>query len=253
VKHHLLGSIGRHALAALLRGRPLLAFDFDGTLAPIVAIPDKARIAAAIATRLHRLSKRRPLAIISGRAASDVRVRLGFEPHFIVGNHGADASVDPLTLERSARALDPTRALLAVRADELRAAGVAVEDKGLSIALHYRLASDRGRAHALIRRVLSSTGPAVRTFSGKLVENVVGAEAPDKASALHALVAQCRADSAFFAGDDVNDEPVFAAAGTGWLTVRVGRDDPGSRARFFLDSQSEMPLLLDEMLRELGD
>jgi len=62
-----------------------------------------------------------------------------------------------------------------------------------------------------------------------------------------------RADCALavFVGDDVNDEPVFERAERNWLTVRVGRDDPNSRAGFFLDSEAEVAVLLDWMLAEL--
>ena len=84
-----------------------------------------------------------------------------------------------------------------------------------------------------------------------MVENVVPAEAADKAQAVHALVARAGADRAFFAGDDINDEPVFAAAPPHWLTVRIGRDDPRSRARFSLDSPAEMALALQTMIDEL--
>lgn len=50
------------------------------------------------------------------------------------------------------------------------------------------------------------------------------------------------------AGDDVNDEPVFVSAPPDWLTVRIGRDHPASRARYFLDSPAEMAMLLERML-----
>lgn len=249
---HLLGPTGRAALVALLRGRPLLAFDFDGTLAPIVATPDDARISEAIASRLRRLAVRLPLAIITGRAVADVRSRLGFEASFVVGNHGAEDETYLDATSRRVQSLDPMRAKLAARADDLCNAGVTVEDKGLSLALHYRLAPDRARAIALIRDLISDVSAALRTFPGKLVENIVLTDSADKAQAVHALVARCGADSAFFAGDDVNDEPVFDAAEADWLTVRVGRDDPRSRARFFLDSQAEMPLVLEEMILELN-
>ena len=68
---------------------------------------------------------------------------------------------------------------------------------------------------------------------------------------MRALVARSGASCALFAGDDVNDEPVFAAAPPSWLTVRVGRDDPTSRARFYLDSPSEVALLLERALANL--
>jgi hypothetical protein len=55
-----------------------------------------------------------------------------------------------------------------------------------------------------------------------------------------------------FAGDDVNDEPVFARAPTHWLTLRVGRD-AASRARFFLDSPAEMAMLLERLRNRLDE
>lgn len=48
---HLFTPAGEAALAATLQRRPLLAFDFDGTLAPIVARPDDARISQAVSAR----------------------------------------------------------------------------------------------------------------------------------------------------------------------------------------------------------
>jgi trehalose 6-phosphate phosphatase len=44
---------------------------------------------------------------------------------------------------------------------------------------------------------------------------------------------------------------VFARASPNWVTVRVGRDDPRSRAGFFLDSHAEVEALLDVMLDQL--
>ena len=81
-----------------------------------------------------------------------------------------------------------------------------------------------------------------------MVVNVTGRAAPDKAHAVRTLVSRCGASCALFAGDDVNDEPVFVAAPSDWLTVRVGRDEPASRAQYFLDSPVEMALLLERML-----
>jgi len=249
VTEHLLGPAGRAALFALLRRRPLLAFDFDGTLAPIAATPDDVRIGEAMAWKLRRLMLRFPIAIVTGRSVADVRDRLGFDPTFVVGNHGAEDGMDADAAERRARALDPVRATLATRAAELDAAGVTVEEKEQSLALHYRLAPDRARAVDLVRQLTASFGPEVHTFAGKMVENIVLAAAADKGQAVLSLVARCLADSAFFAGDDVNDEPVFDVAGERWLTVRVGRSEGHSRARFFVAGQCEMPLVLDEMIR----
>lgn len=253
MKKHLFSAAGRDALAALLRRRPLLAFDFDGTLAPIVPRPRDARIPRAVASQLARLARRLPVAIVTGRAVADLRGRLGFEPRFVVGSHGAEDAADAAAAAALTRRLDALRARIEAHRGAIDGAGVFVEDKGASIALHYRLAPDRDRARAAIDALQLTDDPQLCIFSGKMVENVVAAGAPDKAAAVRSLVERCNCDSAFFAGDDVNDEPVFAAAPPHWLTVRIGRDDPHSRARFFLDSPAEMAVALQTMIDGLDD
>ncbi|MEO8524827.1 MAG: trehalose-phosphatase [Caldimonas sp.] len=245
---HLFSLEGEAALAATMAREPLLAFDFDGTLAPIVARPGDARVPLAVARRLDRLARRLPVAIISGRRVDDVRGRLSFAPHFVIGNHGAE---DPLASGGSPKQLDPVRARLAARATELVAAGVSVEDKGYSLALHYRLARDRHRACALVDALVAELGKEAITFGGKMVMNIVAVGAHDKADAVAGLVRRCGVEAAVFLGDDVNDEPVFARAEPGWLTVKIGRDDPASRASFCIDP-TEVARLLDGMLDALA-
>ncbi len=245
---HLFTHEGEAALAAALRQRPLLAFDFDGTLAPIVARPEDARLSQAVSVRLKALAAQLPVAIVTGRAVEDVRGRLGFAPSYIVGNHGAEDPDHPVAGAEQVHELDRLRDRLHARRAELEAAGVAVEDKGASLALHYRLSRERDRARALITEVLNPRDAAWRVFGGKMVVNVASRDAPDKAAAVHALVARCGATCAVFAGDDINDEPVFESAPPAWLTIRIGCGDRRSRARYCLDSPAEVATLLERML-----
>ncbi len=240
---HLFGPGGLRVLAAFVRDDPLLAFDFDGTLAPIVSHPDRARVSKPVARELERLSLALPVAVISGRRVADVLPRLGFVPRFVVGNHGAEDPGDPASAHWPSR-FDGLRERLARAAQRLTGAGVWVEDKGHSLALHFRQAPDAAVATDRINEVLVDLDPSLRCFGGKLVVNVVCAEAPDKADSLAALMARADAHSALFVGDDVNDEVVFARHHRHWLCVRVGRDDPQSQADFFLDRSSEMRALL---------
>lgn len=249
---HLFSLEGEIALARTLQQRPLLAFDFDGTLAPIVARPNDARLSKGVSTRLARLAAQLPIAIVTGRSVDDVRGRLGFEPRFIVGNHGAEDAGDASVVHEPSEALSRLRSRLLHQLPALAAAGVTVEDKGHSLALHYRLSRTRERALQVITDLLADRDEALRVFGGKLVVNVVVQLAPDKADAVRALVYRSASSCAIFAGDDVNDEPVFASAPAGWLTIRVGRDEPRSRAQFFLDSPGEMALLLERMVRLLA-
>jgi trehalose 6-phosphate phosphatase len=243
----LFGAQGQAALAAALAHRPLLAFDFDGTLAPIVPLPDDARVAPAVAQRLQQLANTLPVAVITGRRIADVQARLGFEPRFVIGNHGAE---DPAASDGWAhvRALDVARARLAAEHDALASAGVWVEDKGASIAVHYRHAADPVGALALVMRLVGPLAPALTIVGGKMVVNLMAADAPDKAVALAALVARSGAPGAIFVGDDVNDEPVFARGEPSWLTVRVGHAPGESAAMYWVDDTSGVATLLERML-----
>jgi len=246
---------GQAALQRLAHSQPLLAFDFDGTLAPIVARPDDARVPLAISQRLAQLAERWPVAIITGRSIEDVQPRLGFQPHHLVGNHGAQTQlVTPDTPDTqdappswSRTLLDPLRATLVHQAATLHAAGVQVEDKGLSLALHYRLAHDRAQALATIDQVLQPLADGLRRFGGKCVENIIPAAAPDKGDAVMTLLRSTGATALLFVGDDLNDEAVFERAQPDWLTIRIGNDAPSSRAKYFVGSQAELAPLLQHL------
>ena len=244
---HLFSNEGQHALAAVLALKPLLAFDFDGTLAPIVARPDDVRVSTAVTHRLAQLAQWRPVAIVTGRRVADVTPRLGFEPAYIVGSHGAE---DPALANAAAHdvALASARTYLVAQTAALEDAGVTFEDKGSSMALHYRLARDREKALQCIAAAVANLGPGLHTFGGKFVVNLVAEHAPDKGDAVQRLVARSESGAALFVGDDVNDEAVFEIAPDHWLTVRIGRDSPGSRAQFFLDSHAEMAHMLQLMI-----
>ena len=90
---------GDAALAGLAEVRALYAFDFDGTLAPIVADPDAAVASARTVASLSRLSTMVPTVLLTGRGVDDLRKRIPFTPLHLVGNHGAEGL--PELLHRS--------------------------------------------------------------------------------------------------------------------------------------------------------
>lgn len=247
---HVFGPEGEAALARLLQQRALLAFDFDGTLAPIVAQPAQARLSLAVAARLAALAERVPVAVVSGRALADLRQRLGFAPTYLLGNHGAEDADAPDAAAALRLALDPLRVHLQAQQAQLAAAGVAIEDKGLSLALHHRLAHSQDLALAAIGLALGQRPAGFTVFAGKRVVNVAPQGSPDKGDALQTLVARSGAQTALFAGDDLNDEPAFRRAPPHWLTLRVGRNTD-SAARFYLDSPVEMAMLLERIRQRL--
>ena len=243
---------GEAALQRLSERRALYAFDFDGTLAPIVALPDDARTAPGVLRPLAALREFAPVAILTGRSVADLGARLGFTPDYLIGNHGAEGLPQSQGGDAANRAAcDRWRAQLhdAIAAQGLDS-GIFIEDKTYSLSVHYRLARDRDAAEQAISAVLAALDPPPRLIGGKCVFNLLPDGAPDKGQALAALVAAERCDAAFYIGDDETDETVFYGAPDNWLTVRVGYSD-ASGARFFLHHQGEVAACVQRLVKLL--
>jgi trehalose 6-phosphate phosphatase len=244
---NLLGDEGRAALAAWSTVSTLFAFDFDGTLAPIVTMPDRARMSAPIHAALDALARSAPVAVISGRALEDLDARLPDSVRWRLGNHGNEG------LPGREAALDTARLHCRAWAQTLASRvppGVVIENKGASLSLHYRLAPDRAAAHAAVLARARALEPAARLMEGKCVLNVLPQGALSKREGLMALLAQSGCTHAVFVGDDVTDEDVFVDAPASWLTVRVGVDRD-SAARWFVSAQIDVLRLL-RALHEQG-
>ncbi|MFI7277679.1 trehalose-phosphatase [Streptomyces sp. NPDC049879] len=212
---------GRAGLAALLDrpDRALLAFDFDGTLAPIVPDPEQARAHPDAVPALARIAARvAVVAIITGRPA-DVAVRLGgFDGHpelsglTVLGAYGAErweAATGEL------RTPPPPPGIAAVR-EELTSwaerTGSYVEDKGIALAVHTRRAPDPEGAFATLKdplaRLADEHGLALEP--GRMVLEL-RPPGMDKGTALTDLARASGAESVLYAGDDLGDLPAFEA------------------------------------------
>jgi trehalose 6-phosphate phosphatase len=244
---HALSREGIARIDAILARKPLLAFDIDGTLAPIVSQPGAARLPEPIQRCLEVLASRSDVAIVTGRASEDARSMLAFTPRYVVGNHGAEGV--PAWSGRSSVFVEIVRdwhdALRACAA--LAEAGVMIEDKRYSLSLHYRQAPDWDAARLAIRDCIDRLDPAPKLIDGKAVMNLLAPGAPNKGDALQALITGIPASSAVYVGDDDTDEHVFELMLPDVLTIRVGRDD-ASRAALFLHDQGEVLPLLRHMV-----
>jgi trehalose 6-phosphate phosphatase len=225
----------RSTLLALASERSVLAFDFDGTLAPIVPRRHVAVMAPSTARLFAQLCERFPVAIISGRSRADLVGRLGHaRVRHLIGNHGAEStrrSKPSSSLERARQRLATTLA---------RFPGVELEDKRFSLSVHVRHSTC---AHAVVETEVRRAARGLRVVMGKDVMNLLPREAPDKGDALLAVCRHERASAALFIGDDVTDEDAFALADPSLVTVRVGRSAT-SRARYFIDDQRGVDGLL---------
>jgi trehalose 6-phosphate phosphatase len=215
---------GRAGLAALLAdpAGAVLAFDFDGTLAPIVSDPEQAFAhpgAAAALARLAPLVGR--LAVVTGRPAlSAVRLggfdrQPGLERLVVLGHYGAehwDGDSRKLTAPQehpgvAAVRLELPALLAALEVPE----GTAIEDKERSLAVHTRRAAEPDAVLERLRGPLA----ALAAEHGLVVEPgrmVVELRPPgvDKGMALGGLLADRAARSVLYAGDDLGDLAAFA-------------------------------------------
>lgn len=232
----------RRVLAEFAASNVLLAFDFDGTLAPIVPIPERARMRAVTARALKELTRRYPCVVISGRARADVLERVGrIGALEVIGNHG----IEPWESSRAIR--DEVRRWQPVLRKRLSGVpGVNVEDKAFSVSIHYRAAPDKKTARAAILETVAALGD-VRVIGGAQVVNVLPTEAPHKGIALLSELERRGCERAIYVGDDDTDEDVFALDEPArLLTIRVG-PRRRSAAAYSIPSQTEV----DELLRVL--
>jgi trehalose 6-phosphate phosphatase len=234
----LLGSV---ELERLARKDVLLAFDFDGTLAPIVDDPARAALRPTTRHLLAQAAQLYPCAVISGRAERQVRELLaGVTVWYAVGNWCLD---DPELVEQRFQAVRGWLGPLRDRLDGIR--GVAIEDKGVSLAIHYRAAADGEQARDAIREAARLV-ERVRIVCGKEALHLLPEGASDKASVLDRLRAQVGCELALYVGDDGTDETAFAA-GPSVIGVRVGSSET-SAARFYLRGQKEIDDLLESLV-----
>jgi trehalose 6-phosphate phosphatase len=221
----------------------LLALDYDGTLAPIVAEPDKARMRVRTRDLLEEAARAYPCVVISGRSQEDVLKRVrGAGVFEVIGNHGLEPWRRTEGFAAQVQLWVP-----ALRERLASMEGVVIENKSFSIAIHYRRAPSRTQARAAIRSVATQLD-GVRIVGGKCIINLIPRGAPHKGVALGLARDHLRCDVALYIGDDETDEDVFGLHDAGRLLgVRVGAS-VSSRAAFFIKNQNAIDALLGRLV-----
>lgn len=258
----LLSAAGAQRLDAIIRPGVLCVFDFDGTLAPIVARPDDACMAPAVREQLVQLQQHARVAILTGRALADIRERLRFDADFVIGNHGLEGLPSLPGHEEEDTASETDRhaslcrawraALAPVLADTRRFdTGILLEDKTISLSVHYRQAIDPALAQAALLQLFTTLMPAPRIVTGKYVFNLLPPAAGNKGTAIERLMRVTGAPSVLYVGDDVTDEDVFRLTRRDLLSLRVGHSIH-SAAEFFLPQHVDILRLLDVLIARLA-
>jgi trehalose 6-phosphate phosphatase len=205
--------------------------DFDGTLAPIVAVPDEARPWPGVASTLGRLALRyRRVAVISGRPLAYLAEHLaeGAGVVELVGLYGLERQPgrgSPVIAGIAARRWQGTVDAVAAAAQAAAPPGLRVEPKGLAVTLHFRQAPElEGWTANFAAGQAAASG--LIAHAGKQSWELRPPGPTDKGTVVEELASGLRA--VCFVGDDLGDLPAFTAlarlrvAGVDTLSVAVG-------------------------------
>jgi trehalose 6-phosphate phosphatase len=228
------------ARAAFIGDEPLALFlDVDGTLLEIAATPDRVRVPASLRNTLQLSFEREhgALALLSGRSIAQLDELFAPCVFPASGKHGLEVrlssgkvirpDIDPAVLDRARR-------WLGILQKENR--GLVLEDKGVALAMHYRLAPKVATEVAVVMgEMLAELGDAFVVRPGRCVYELMP-RGFDERSAIQLLMQerQFAGRTPVFVGDDPTDEVGFQAVNAmGGHSIRVGNlEQTAARYRF---------------------
>lgn len=238
--------------------RILVALDFDGTLAEITERPPDAALPAETRAVLRELSAvpRVTVAVVSGRALSDLRTRVSGERLILAGNHGLEIEGGGIRF-RHERAHELAATLDAFCWDMEAllegVPGMSVERKGVTATVHYRQAplALREWLEATVEFALAPYERDLRARPGRMACEILPRVAWDKGTALATLLRHLGEPRPLVVaiGDDATDEDMFRAAGDG-VTIRVGT--AASAARYTVAGPAEVREVLEAIVEAQG-
>jgi trehalose 6-phosphate phosphatase len=247
-------------IAARLRRSPhrLFLFDFDGTLARIVSHPSHTRLHSGVRKMLHRLSGRPgvTVGIISGRSLIEIRTFVGLPDLLYAGNHGLELwdGRHVWTHAAAGKKRSLMRRATAVLSRHIHfIPGAWVENKGLSLSVHFRQAkpSRIGYLKEKVRETLAAA-PFRSHFEiqeGKKVLDVRPRVGWDKGSVVKRFAEHLpRRTVLLYVGDDTTDEDAFRVVRRGGIAIRVG-ESRSSAAIYYLKGQTEIKKLLGALIK----
>jgi trehalose 6-phosphate phosphatase len=213
-----------------------ILLDIDGTILDLAPSPRQVWVPPGLRRTLARLDELTggAVALVSGRSLNDIDLIFSPLQLAAIGGHGAELRPVAGTAPRMCAA--PLSGALKRKLAGIaeHGPGILVEDKGYSLALHYRLAPDKGEMLRAAVEDICANAPqeSVEILPGKLVVEIKAAGV-NKATAVCELMRYppFAGRNPIFIGDDTTDEPVFGIiskfGGLGFSVGRVAADVNG--------------------------
>ena len=229
-----------------------LYLDFDGTLVGYRPRPDQVKLREKTRSALRRLAEHRRVhvAIVSGRTRADLAKLLRAPSVEFLGLYGWEDADKVSLSSRTRSSLSETRKLFSEIAKEMP--GIFIEDKGISVAVHFRSASKtvERKAHERVRKIVRRFRSDLHVIGSKNVWDVAPKEVRGKGAAMrNVLKGLQKPFLAIYAGDDVTDEPAFKVVSKG-ISVLVG-EPRKTHARYGLRDPQEVYAFLRLLEAEL--
>ncbi len=237
--------------------RIFLFLDFDGTLTSIQKTPDLALLSSSTRKILQSLSSfpQIILTIISGRALEEIKKLVSLETLNYVGNHGLEIKTrsfqDKIPQSRNIRK-KMASFYQKIKKRTWRFLGILIENKGLTLSIHYRLV-EKDNIPELKKEVdllISSFKRSYELREGKKVLEIRPRTKRNKGWAVNMIIRQYSSrkklrDLYFYFGDDLTDEDAFELTNSkGGYSILVDRGCRDSQAHYYLKGPEEVRLFL---------
>lgn len=231
--------------------RTAILLDFDGTLSEIALRPEMARPTPDAVRLLEELSRvYGVVALVSGRRAEELRELVPVPSVEIFGLYGLAPEVGTGAVRSIVAAVEGIVA---------RHPGARLEDKGLSVAVHFRETADPAAAGADLQSELAGIADraGLTTLPGKMVLELAPRTVPGKGSVVRRESLRHRVAACLYAGDDVADLDAFRALeelraeGIRTVKVAVSSEETPWRLIESADVVVQRPAGLLELLRSL--
>ena len=244
----------------------ILLTDFDGTLTPIRKHPDLAALSEEIRQTLIKFTQDKAifLGIITGRSLKQIKKLVNIQDVLYVANHGIELEGPGIrsTCPEAKKARSTLWHIYMKLFKSLRhIEGIYVEDKGLSVSLHYRAVKKRGAVervrgtlHAITKPFLDRKMLSLST--GKMVYEIRPPVEWNKASTIQWLLAHYFPEEftedalLIYLGDDKADIEVFDSLRGKGLTIFVGNPLDTSTADYYVHSPDEVKAFLEHLYEQ---
>ena len=248
------------------REKTILLTDFDGTLTPIQKHPDLAALSEEIRQILIKFSHNKEifLGIITGRSLKQIKKLVHIRDVLYVANHGIELEGPGIrsTCPEAKKARSTLWHIYMRLFKSLKnIEGVHIEDKGLSISLHYRTVKKKGDVEYIISTLHDITKPfldrkMLSLSTGKMVYEIRPPVEWNKASTIqwlltHYFPVEFSEDALLiYLGDDKADIEVFDSLMGKGLTIFVGNPSDMSTADYYVNSPEEVKVFLEHLYEQ---